>query len=69
VAVAFADGGIVLIDDLDGLDGQHKPIVLGLLIQLKMGSIFVAGSWGNPEPDLSGITEFLGEDMRVVWMG
>ncbi|MEE9159888.1 MAG: AAA family ATPase [Gammaproteobacteria bacterium] len=47
IALAFADGGVVLLDDLDGLDGVNKRRFFSMLqIQAEgVGTVYLAGAW------------------------
>jgi len=70
VATAFADNGIVLIDDLDGLDGKFKPIIFQQLETAfaEYGTIILAGAWGlRQEPDIDQLTKAM-RPTGVVWI-
>jgi len=69
VATGFCgDGGLVMVDGLDKLDGDHKAWVVEALAASKAGTMWLAGAYGLPgDPDLARMQEALGE-VAVVWV-
>jgi hypothetical protein len=67
VATAFADGGIVLLDEFNRLDGINNPLLFDELTR-HPGCPWISSAYGQgEEPDLDAIREWA-QPAGVVWM-
>lgn len=67
IAMAFADGCPVILDDVNHLDGHHKDKVRRRLRNYE-GTLIVAGAWSKPSnPDLDAMRAAFAQ-ATFVWM-
>lgn len=68
IAAGFARGGIVLLDDLNHLDGHKKGKFIRGIQALCAGTVVIAGAWGLPsDPNLESLAESM-KPVTVEWM-